>query len=102
MSDTTPAPTVEATPAPLVAPDLSAATVSTAVSELTTASAPFIPAKIPAKIRAVIYTVGGLVAVASGAVALVIGGVIGRDLDLIGSAAGVVVAVLGVSHVGTK
>jgi hypothetical protein len=96
MSDTTPV--VEATPAPLVAPDLSAATVSTAVSELTTASAPFIPAKI----RAVIYTVGGLVAVASGAVALVIGGVIGRDLDLIGSAAGVVVAVLGVSHVGTK
>lgn len=98
MTDTTTAPVVEATPAPLVATDLSAATVDTAVSELATASAPFIPKKI----RAVIYTVGGLVAIAAGAVALVIGGVIGRDLDLIGSAAGVVVAVLGVSHVGTK
>jgi hypothetical protein len=86
------------TPAPLVTPDLSAATVDKAVSEIGAASVPFIPAKV----RAALYTVGGLVSVVAGASALVIGGVVGRDLDLIGSAAGTLVAVLAVSHVATK
>lgn len=83
------------TPAPIVAPDLSTATVDKAVSELATVSGPFIPTKV----RAAIYTVGGLASVAAGAIALVVGGVIGRDLELVGSAAGVLTAVLAVSHV---
>lgn len=99
MSDINPAPVVEApavAPAlPLVAPDLSAKTVDTAVTELATAANPFIPAKV----RAAIYTVGSFVSVAAFAVAPVVGGHIGVVVDLIGGATVALTGALAISHV---
>lgn len=81
--------------APTVAPDLSSATVDKAVSQLATAATPFIPAKV----RATIYTVGGLVIVGAGAVAPVIGGTVEVVLNGISAAVGALTAALAVSHV---
>jgi hypothetical protein len=83
------------TDAPVVKPDLSAATVDKAVTELGTVAAPFIPAKV----RAVIYAVGGVIVVAAGALAPVIGGTIGVVLDGVGAAAGALTSTLALSHI---
>jgi hypothetical protein len=105
MSELTPAPVVDtpvaapaapvAAPEPIVAPDLSAATVDKAVTALATAAGPFIPAKI----RATIYTVGSLVSVAAFAVAPVIGGHVGVVVDLVGGASVALTGALAISHV---
>jgi hypothetical protein len=83
------------TDAPVVKPDLSAATVDHAIVELATTAAPFIPAKV----RAVIYAVGGVIVVAAGALAPVIGGTVGVVLDGVGAAAGALTSTLALSHI---
>lgn len=83
------------TKTPIVAPDLSAATVDKAVAEVTAAAKPFIPAKL----RATIYTVGGLIGVVSIATAPVFGGTIGDVLGGIGAAATALTSTLAVSHI---
>jgi hypothetical protein len=55
---------------------------------------------IPAKVRAAIYTVGGLVIVGAGALAPVIGGTVGAVLEGIGAAAGAATSALALSHIG--
>lgn len=97
MSDINPAPVVDAPVAaePVVAPDLSAPTINNAVTNITTAAAPFIPAKV----RAAIYTVGSLVSVAAFAVAPVIGGHVGVVIDLVGGATVALNGALALSHV---
>lgn len=81
--------------APIVDPNLNKATIDTAVSEISNAAAPFIPAKI----RAAIYSIGGLVIVVAGAVAPVVGGTVGNILDVAASAIGALVGAVAVSHV---
>lgn len=80
---------------PIVDPNLSAGTITTAASEISNAAAPFIPAKI----RAGIYSIGGLVIVVAGAVAPVVGGTVGNILDVAASAVGALVGAVAVSHV---
>lgn len=80
---------------PVVAPDLSAPTVDGAVAKIATAASPFIPAKL----RAAIYTVAGLIGVATIASAPVVGGTLGDVLGGIGAAATALTSTLAVSHI---
>jgi hypothetical protein len=83
------------TDAPVVKPDLSAATVDKAVTDIGTAAKPFIPAKL----RATIYTVGGLIGVVTIASSPVFGGTLGEVLGGIGAAATALTSTLAVSHI---
>ncbi|MEO7018358.1 MAG: hypothetical protein ABI067_17760 [Leifsonia sp.] len=83
------------TDTPVVKPDLSTATVDHAIVELATTATPFIPAKV----RATIYAVGGVIVVAAGALAPVIGGTVGVVLDGVGAAAGALTSTLALSHI---
>jgi hypothetical protein len=95
MTDTTLTAVAPVAAAPLVAPDLSNKTVDAALVTLTTASAPFLPAKV----RATIYTVGGLVVVATSAVAPVVGGTIGVILESISAACAAVISATALGHI---
>ncbi|MET4703097.1 hypothetical protein [Frigoribacterium sp. UYMn621] len=102
MTDTTLAPAAPVTivtpipvPVPLIAPDLSNETVDKALVTVTETAAPFLPPKV----RAAIYTVGGIVAVAAGAAAPVIGGTIGVVLESVAAAAAAVISVSALSHI---
>lgn len=62
---------------------------------MATAVAPFLPAKA----RAAIYVVGGLVGVVAGSAAAILGGQLGEALAIIGSAATALTGVTALSHV---
>jgi hypothetical protein len=99
MTDTTltaVAPIPAPAPTPLVAPDLSNKTVDAALVTLTGVAVPFLPKKV----RATIYAVGGIVVVAAGAVAPVVGGTIGIVLESVAAASAAVISTSALSHIG--
>jgi hypothetical protein len=81
---------------PIVTPDLTPKTVDKAAVSVTAATAPFIPAKV----RAIIYSVAGLIGVVGVAIAPVLGGVAGEVAGGIGAAATAVTSTLALSHIG--
>ena len=91
IDTTVPAPVAVA----VIAPDLSNETVDKALVTLTEVAAPFLSAKV----RAAIYTVGGLLAVVAGAVAPVVGGTVGVVCESIAAAAAAVVSVTALGHI---
>ncbi len=93
--ETPAAPVVVVPAAPVAAPNLSAPVIDKAVTEITTAVESFIPAPI----RATIYSVGGVVAVAGDALAPVFGGTVGIVLGIVGGAATALVGTLALSHI---
>ena len=82
-------------PVPVVAPDLSNETVDKALVTLTETAAPFLSPKV----RAAIYTVGGLVAVVAAAVSPVIGGTVSIVLDSVAAAATALVSAIALGHI---
>jgi hypothetical protein len=81
---------------PIVSPDV--AEIDPAIATVVTKVAPFIPAKV----RATIYTISGIVGVIAAATAPVVGGTVGVVLDVIGGAATVLASSVALSHVSGK
>ncbi|HEY4267538.1 MAG TPA: hypothetical protein VGM94_05030 [Galbitalea sp.] len=82
-------------PTPIVKPDLSQDTLGAAESAIATSALPFIPAKV----RATIYTVAGIVGVVALPVAAIVGGEVGTVLDDVAAAAAIVSGVTALAHI---
>lgn len=81
--------------APVVKPDLSSTSVSTAVATDAAAVAPFLSSKV----RSLIYSVGGVAAVVAIATAPVVGGTVGEVLNVVGAGLTALSGGVALSHV---
>lgn len=79
---------------PVIDPDLSK--IPEVTGDIEKAVEPFIPAKV----RAGIYSVCGVIAVAATGAAEVVGGTVGEVLGIVGAAAAAVVGTTAISHIG--
>lgn len=70
--------------------------ITPAVAAVAAVAAPFIPAKI----RAVIYSIAGTVSVIALALSPVLGGTVGVVLGIVGAAAAAVTTATALSHIG--
>ena len=80
---------------PIVNPDHSQEKLGEAESAIITSALPFIPAKV----RATIYTVAGIVGVIALPVAAIVGGEVGTVLDDVAAAAAIVSGVTALAHI---
>jgi hypothetical protein len=85
----------DSTPTPVVKPDLSPESVSTAVGTSASAVAKFIPTSV----RATLYSVGAAAAVVAIAVAPVLGGTVGEIVNVVGVGLSALANAVAVSHV---